>query len=420
MNHRQFIAQIQAIVKEYSYETLSAYIEDIDLAIQKDIAPICPDTRWINRNGFKSLLFLRHYGLQCAPNDVTRGSILVLDFVSLFQEPGYAFTCFCLANHSRDLYEETAEILHMERSIQLMQQWLEAEEQGSVAHLAVAATTSCSFMHYYIREDAEGALEEGMKLFKATRQKAENAGWISSFGMERTLFVVGEALCHRYAKGGSDDELTDSVPLLLDILNLFTPQDSFSFTTLDALVLSTIFNLARSIQSPDIWLKCLTGLHDIVRVYISGESNGIDLPDVLFKILDVCLSAPTSRAACVLHIADLFHSGGKCDELPYDQFCSDDDEVNNSSLWEDSWEDDRHGLREAISNGYISPHLVFSFKAILVHRPSTSGRILFRLPNPVEVHDCSFEFEVFPLKECLNAMPRKPTFILSMHSTSFK
>lgn len=420
MDHRQFIAQIQAIVKEYSYETLSAYIEDIGLAIQKDIAPLCPDARWINRNGFKSLLSLRHYELDCAPNDITRGSILVLDFVSLFQEPGYAFTCFCLANHSRDLYEETTEILHLERSIQLMQQWLEAEEQGSVAHLAVAATTSCSFMHYYIREDAEGALEEGMKLFKATRQKAENTGWISSFGMERTLFVVGETLCHRYAKGGSDDDLTESVHLLLDILNLFTPQDSFCFTTLDTLVLSMIFNLARTIESPELWLKCLSGLHDIVRVYILGESNGTDLPDVLFATLDACLSTPTSRAACVLHIADLFHSGGKCDELPYDQFCSDDDEMNNASLWVDSWEDDRRGLREALSNGYISPHLVFSFKAILVQRPTASGMIRFRSPNPVEVHDCSFEFEVFPLNGRPNVMPRKPISILSMYLISFK
>ena len=420
MDHRQFIAQIQEIVKEYSYETLSAYIEDIDLAIQKDIAPLCPDARWINRDGFKSLLFLRHYDLQCAPNDITRGSILVLDFVSLLQEPGYAFTCFRLANHSRDLYEETSEILHMERSIQLMQQWLEAEEQGSVAHLAVAAATCSSFMHYYIREDAEGALEEGMKLFKATQLKAENVGWISSFGMERTLFVVGETLCHRFAKGGSDDGLTESVHLLLDILNLFVPQDSFCFTTLDTLVLSTIFNLAQTIESPEIWLKCLSGLHDIIRVYILGESDGADLPDVLFKTLDACLSAPTSRAACVLHIADLFHGGGKCDELPYDQFCSDDDVTNNASLWVDSWEDDRRGLREAISNGYNSPHLIFRFKAILVHRPITSGRILFRLPNPVEVHDCSFEFEVFPLNGRPNMMPRKPTFIPSMRIISFK
>ena len=96
MDHRQFIAQIQEIVKEYSYETLSAYIEDIGLAIQKDIAPLCPDARWINRDGFTSLLCLRHYDLRCVPRYLSRGSILVLDFVSLFQEPGYAFTCFCL------------------------------------------------------------------------------------------------------------------------------------------------------------------------------------------------------------------------------------------------------------------------------------------------------------------------------------
>ena len=416
MDHRQFIAQIQAIVKEYSYETLSAYIEDIDLAIQKDIAPLCPDARWINRDGFKSLLCLRHYDLRCVPRYLSQGSILLLDFVSLFQEPGYAFTCFRLADHSRDLYEESTDNSDMERSIQLMQQWLEAEEDGRVAHLAVAAATCSSFMHYYIREDAEGALEEGMKLFKATRQKAEKAGWISSFGMERTLFVVGETLCRRYAKGGSDDDLAKSLHLLLDILNLFTPQDSFCFTTLDTLVLSTIFNLARIIQSPEIWLKCLSDLHDVLRVYILGEPNGTDLPDVLFEILDACPSAPTSRAACVLHIADLFHSGGKCDELPYVQFCSDDDGVNNASLWVDSWEDDRRGLREAMSNGYISPHLVFSFKAILVHHPRSSGRPL----DPVEVHNCSFEFEVFPLKDRSNSMSRKPTFILSMHLISFK
>jgi len=295
-----------------------------------------------------------------------------------------------------------------------MQQWLEVEEQGSVTHLSVAAATSCSFMHYYIREDAEGALEGGIKLFEAAWQKVEKAGWISSFGMERTLFVISEAVYNRYAKGGSDDELTESVHLLLDILNLFTPQDSFCFTTLDTLVLLMIFNLAQPIQSPDIWLKCLSGLHNIVLVYISGESNGTDLPDVLLEILDVCLSAPTSHAACVLHIADLFHNRGKCNELPYDQFCSND--VNNALLWED----DRHGLHEAISNGYIFPHLIFSFKAILVHRPSTSSRILFCLPSPVEVHDCSFEFEVFPLKERFIVMPRKSSFILLMHSTSFK
>ena len=73
---------------------------------------------------------------------------LLLDFASLFQEPGYTFTCFHLADHSRDLYKESTDILHMEQSIQLMQQWLEAEEDGSVAHLAVAAATSSSFMHY--------------------------------------------------------------------------------------------------------------------------------------------------------------------------------------------------------------------------------------------------------------------------------
>ena len=220
MDHRRFIAQIQAIVKEYSYETLSAYIEDIGLAIQNDIAPLCPDVRWINRNGFKSLLLLRHYDLQRAPEDIGQGSILIFDSVSLLQEPGYAFTYFCLASHSRDLYEETTEILYLERSIQLMQRWLEAEQQESVAYLAVAATTSSSFMHYYIREDAEGALEEGIELFKATRQKAEKSGWVSSFGMERTLFIVGETLCHRYAKGGSDDDLNKSVHLLLDILKI--------------------------------------------------------------------------------------------------------------------------------------------------------------------------------------------------------
>jgi len=420
MHHRQFITQIQAIVKEYSYGTLSAYIEDIDLAIQKDIAPLCPDVRWINRNGFKSMLFLRHYDLRRTPEDIDQGSTLFLDSVFLLQEPGYAFTCFCLASHSRDLYEETTEILYLERSIQLMQRWLEAEEHGSVAHLAVAATTSSSFMHCYIRENAEGALEEAIELFKATRQKAEDAGWVSSFGMERTLFIVGETLCHRYAKGGSDDDLTKSIHLLLDILNLFTPQTSFCFTTLDIIVLSVISNLARTVEFSEIWFKCLSGLHDIVRLYISGESNGTDLPDLLFETIDACLSAPTSRAVCILHIADLFHSGGKCDELPYDQFCSDDDEVNNASLWVDSWEDDRRGLREAISNGYIYPHTVFSFKATLVHRPKTVGRILFQVRNPVKVHKCSFEFEVFPLKEHSNAMPRKPSFILSIHSTSFE
>ena len=74
MDHRQFIAQIQEIVKEYSYETPSAYIKDIGLAVQKDIAPLCPDAHWINRDSFKSLLCPRHYNLRCVPRYLSHGS----------------------------------------------------------------------------------------------------------------------------------------------------------------------------------------------------------------------------------------------------------------------------------------------------------------------------------------------------------
>lgn len=412
MDHSPLVVQLWTEIEALTPDDITFCIDNHSNPGTK-LTCVLADPRSYNTSVTLALVLLRRYRLWQTPPDIARASDLMLQSISPTQEPGYAFFMFTLASRCLDFFEENMGMSYLIRSIQLLKHFVSVQKHGSVIHSMAAIKLSCACLQYHLTINKEETLQPALDALKVGKQNSPKCRWISSFGEFNSLLIVADVLRHRYEIFGQQSSvvLQGTVSAVLSILDLFPERESHCCTALEALILSTILSLARTIDC-DSWSDVLGALQRVVAISLPGKPFVDSLPNlsrllseatlsILSKFINQCPTTPTSRVVCLIYMADILEHSGTLSQPIVDV-----DDKATRSLWEKQWMLACKRLQSAIyciQTGSPLQEVTlsltqFHFQTKINHRPSLSN-VLFHQLQPANTHICMFDFVPIPVSE---------------------
>ena len=149
-----------------------------------------------NLKDLYSILLLHRYSLQSFPSYISEASNIMLNSISLHDEPGHALF---LANRCIrvDLFECTLELPHLDLGIELLERFSAVQEPGTNVHLMVAMEHACACLQYSLTANVGEALDDAVKIVREACRASFATSWISAFGDTRTKVIVADLIRNR-------------------------------------------------------------------------------------------------------------------------------------------------------------------------------------------------------------------------------
>ena len=339
----------------------------------------------------EALILLHRFSILRRPNDIHQAALLLSASVSLAEQPNFAYFFSLCATHVIQLFEQTTNLVYLDRAIDLLDPIVSIKESGSHEKLLAVVGLACACLQYSLAVDEKQALKSALDFIQDCRSDPLSSQWTSSFGDIKTFIVIANAASRRDSLSYPPEDLSPSVSAITSVLGAIPSKMDRQYTALQLLILSMIFGLAETTDSHS-WLSSLDTLKEVLSC---GRAVGSD-PAVLFRTLDQCTLHASSLPLCIVHMADELERGvSESSSESETQDCDGEVDDATRSLWAEEWEAARSYMRLLIQ-GDASVGYNFRPFRILAHvaQRETASRIRFRSSDPVGTHECIFEMVV--------------------------
>ena len=141
-----------------------------------------------NLKALYSILLSHRYSLQSLPSYISDASNIMLNSISLLDEPGYT-RFFLLANFCTDLFERTLELPHLDLGIEFLEHFSAVQEPGTSDQLMAAMEHGCTCLQYSLAVNVGEALDDTREIVNETCRASLVSSWIPAFGDTRTKVI---------------------------------------------------------------------------------------------------------------------------------------------------------------------------------------------------------------------------------------
>lgn len=356
-----------------------------------------------NHKALYPILLLHRYSLQSFPSYISEASNIMLDSISLLDEPGYAHFFLLLANRCIDLFEHTMELPHLELGIELLERFSAVQEPGTCIHLMAAVEHACACLQYSLTANVGEALDDARKIINETFQASSASPWISAFGDTRTKTILADLIRNRTEMFVPAEDFKRTVHASLLLLNSLSPSPDHFYTSLQILVISVILFLSQGVDSDEL-LGSLEALGCILR----GQSDLSSMHKTLPLISNAINRCSGDRTICLIYMADALDAEVADPPRPLK-------DANVQVAWKNEWESAQVFLQHRITACQRGHHgidatstpifLKFKIDGDVLHRSSLST-IKVDEVTPVGTHICVFTLWMVPASDW-QKVPRK-------------
>ena len=350
-----------------------------------------------NLKALYPILLLHQYTLQGFPSHISEASNIMLNSISLLDEPGYAPFFLLLANRCIDLFERTMELPHLDLGIELLERFSAVQEPGTNMHLMAAMEHACACLQYSLTANVGEALDDARKIVNEARQSPSASPWASALGDTRTKVILADLIRNRHEMFVPEEEFTPTVHASLQLLNRLSPSSDLLYTSLQVLVISVILFLSQSADSED-----LLGSLDALDCILHGQSDLSSMQETLLLILNAINHCSANRTICLIFMADVLDSEVADPPRPLK-------DTNVQVAWENEWESAQKFLQHCITGSHQGHHgsdatstpifLKFKIHEDVLHRSSLLN-IKVDEETPVGTHICVFKLRMVPASDC--------------------
>lgn len=247
-------------------------------------------------------------------------------FLDLEKEPGHAQFTYQLASNLCNL-EKDHQALNI--ASRLLSEFLRIQQRGAIKWLMAMVELAKSHLLAFLHAGRKGRMTALVFAFELFREAIESSKMlIESYGSwsveARKVIVIARILHYRFSLF-SDSEASLRLTFtecgrLLDHLPIGLP---FCASTLEVLIISTLFYLSRHTKTSQMWHNSIKYLSRVVDKFANGTNDDMELEEmdgdahmivdaVVMGGLDPAHSIKfASEAMCVLHISDMFRSIGQ-------------------------------------------------------------------------------------------------------------
>ena len=350
-----------------------------------------------NLKALYSILLLHRYSLQSFPSYISEASNVMLNSISLLDEPGYAHFFLLLANRCIDLFECTMELPHLDLGIELLERFSAVQEPGKNMHLMAAMEHACACLQYSLTANVDEALDDARKIVNEACRASFASVWNSEFGDTRTKVILADLIRNRNEMFVPEEDFMPIVLASLQILNNLSPSPDL-YTSLQVLVISVILFLSQSADSEG-FLGSLDALDCILR----GQSSFSSMHETLLLISNAINHCSINRTICLIFMADVLDSevADPPKSLKY---------RNVEMAWENEWEIAQKFLQHCITGSQQGHHgfdatptpifLNFKIHGDVLYRSSSLLNIKVHEEIPVGKHICVFKLGMIPASDC--------------------
>jgi len=329
---------------------------------------------------FEAMLLLHRYSFRQFPHDISRASLILLDFAPLKENMAFCYLYFILACRSLDIFERTTEIGHLDRAIALLEDFW--DEQKSLA-VGLILCRAC-MLHYLVSSEPR-ACESAINVFQEIRRILPSSVPPSS---TKTLMILGDVLRNFcISEQNINETFFSTIMSIMDSIK-FTPRE---FTAFQALVTSLMFEILR--REHGTWQQSLADLYVVVTSTEFVLKNPAQINNILDS-LDPSMSFATPL--CLFYVSDVLDAQGFT-------LHSDSDVCNSSDLWASQCKEAIQYLRNTLVSGRVNTTFVpFTLKGYPQQRPNLWVERYIQT-NGDPCHICIFKFSV--LTESQDGVP---------------
>lgn len=342
------------------------------------------------------ILLLHQYSLQSFPSYISKASNIMLNSISLLDEPGYAHFFLLLANRCIDLFEHTMELPHLDLGIELLERFSAVQEPGTCVHLMASVEHACACLQYSLTANVGEALDDARKIMKEAFQASSASPWISAFGDTRTKMILADLIRNRHEMFVPEEEFKRTVHASLLLLNSLSPSPDHLYTSLQILVLSAVLLLSQNVDSEE-FLGSLDALDCILR----GQSDLSSMHKTLPLISNAINRCSVDRTICLIYMADVLDAEVSYPPRPLK-------DANVEVAWKNEWESAQKFLQHRITAYQQGHHGIDATSTPIFLKFKIDGDVLPRssLPNikvdevtPVGTHICVFTLWMVPASD---------------------
>ena len=345
-----------------------------------------------NLKALYSILLLHRYSLQSFPSYISEASNIMLNSISLLDEPGYAYFFLLLANRCIDLFECTMELPHLDLGIELLERFSAVQEPGTDVHLMAAMEYACACLQYSLTANVGEALDDARKIVKEARRVSPVSSWISAFGDTRTKVILADLIRNRIEMFVPDEDFTPIVRATLQLLNTLS-LSPYLYTSLQVLVISVILFLSQSADSEN-----LLGSLDALDCILLGRSDLSSMHESLLLLSNVISHCSMNRTICLIFMADVLDSEVADPPRPLK-------DTNVEVTWGNEWESAQMFLQHCITGSQQGLHGINATSTPTFLKFNIYGDVLYRSSpfivkeheeTPVGTHICVFKLRMVP------------------------
>ena len=393
-----FSTKIWAAVKSLSHSATSLYLlrRTSILDPENGIPLFSANPESYNLDALYSIVLLHRYSLQRSPRYVSEASNIMLNSISLLDEPGYARFFLLLANRCIDLFELTLELPNLDLGIELLERFSTVQEPGTNVHLMAAMEHACACLQYSITANVGEALDEARKIVNEACQVPSASPWISAFGDTRTKVILADLIRNLIEMFVLEDDFTPIIHASLQLLNSLPPSPDL-YTSLQVLVISVILFLSQNAAS-----EKLLGSLDALDCILRGQSDLSSMHETLHIISNAINHCSADRTICLIFMADVLDPEVADPPWPLK-------DMNVQVAWENEWESAQKFLQHRITKSQQGHHGIDATSTPIFLQFKIYGDILYRSSlfnvedygeTPVGTHICAFKMKMVPVSDC--------------------
>ncbi|KIM42751.1 hypothetical protein M413DRAFT_444422 [Hebeloma cylindrosporum] len=350
-----------------------------------------------DRKALYAILLLQRYSLQSFPNDISEASNIMLNTISLVDQPGYARFFHLLANRSIDLFEQTKALTYLQLGIELLERFSAVQDPGSIMYLMAAMEHACACLQYSLTGEVEEALEAARNIVNDACQVSLASPWISVFGDTRTKVILANIIRNRDEMLVPEEDLEPTVNASLRLLNSLSPSPECLHTAFQILVISAILFLSQSLESEELLVSI-----DSLGCILCGQQSHLSSVhnNTLLLISNAIDSCSSDRTICLIYMADVLDAEVPDPLRPLD--------INDQTAWKTEWEAAQRFLQRRITASQQGRHgidttptlnfLKFKIHGDVLHRSSLSKTKVHEAA-PVGTHICIFKLGMVPASD---------------------
>ena len=338
------------------------------------------------------ILLLHRYSLQSLPSYISEASNMMLNSISLPDEPGYARFFLLLANRCIDLFERTMELPHLELGIELLERFSAVQEPGTNLHLMAAMEHACACLQYSLTANISEALDDARKIVNEASRASSASPWISGFGDTRTKVILADLIRNRNEMCVPEEDFIPIVHASLQLLNSLSSSPDL-YTSLQVLVISVILFLSLSADSEELQ-KSL----DVLDCILRGQSDLSSMHKTLLLISNAINHCSIDRTICLIFMADVLDSEVADPPSPWK-------DTKVQVVWKIEWESAQKFLQHRITGSHQEHHSIDATPTPIFLKFKIYGDVLYRSSplkikvyeeTPVGTHICVFKLRMVP------------------------